>query len=80
MPKEIRKAFCRETRLEGLESERQIAEPRRLHRIDVKLHRPGRFVEVDLLDHLAAENGRNIVGAGNVEPFEYRGRAQYLTN
>ena len=39
-----------------------------------------RAVQVDLLDDLTAEYRRNVVGAGNVEPFENRGRPQYVAN
>src|SRR5258705_2639611 len=48
------------------------------HPADVLLR--GRPVKIDLLDDLTAEDRWNIVGPGNVEPFEYRGRPQYLTN
>src|SRR5215208_3125729 len=48
------------------------------HATHVLLGRPA--IEVDFLDHLAAEHRRNIVGAGNAEPFEYLRRTQYLTN
>jgi hypothetical protein len=40
----------------------------------------GRPAEVDLLDHLAAEDGRDVLDPGDVEPFEDGRRPQYLTH
>ena len=43
------------------------------------LFRRGR-IQVDLLHHLAAENRRNILGARDVEPLEYRRRPQHFAH
>src|SRR3954466_8439814 len=40
----------------------------------------GRGVEIDLLDHLATEYRRDVVEAGDVEPLEYRGRSDDVTD